>query len=84
MYMDYGQLNFNSDFLSISPQELNKLRIMVFTYSLPTVIDKICQVLSNEESFVSNPQAKSIIQRSIQFLSSNHNPQDKLTLLGSK
>lgn len=58
--------------------------MVVFTYSMPSIIDKVCQILSNEELTVSNPQAKAIIQKSIQFLTTNRNPHEKLLVSGGK
>lgn len=59
-------------------QELNKLRQVVLTYSLPHLTNAMCNLLAHEESTTTSQPAKAILQHCIQFLSSNQNPHDKL------
>ena len=47
-------------------------------------MDTICHILSTEEASAPNPQSKAILQRCIQFLSTNNNPQDRLLAMSSK
>ena len=59
-------------------QELNKLRLQALTFSIPTLLETLCQTLSAEEASAGSPLVKGLLQRILQFLSNNHNPQDKL------
>lgn len=59
-------------------KELNKLRLVAVTYTMPELIDVLCGALSKEEASANNPQAKALLSQCIQFLSTNKNPLDKL------
>ena len=61
-------------------QELNKLRQVALTYSMPELTEVLCAVLSLEESASSNPQIKTLLTQCSIFLSTNKNPQDRLVV----
>ena len=61
-------------------QELNKVRYEALTFSFPSLMEAVCKILSAEEA-VSSPAVKPMLQYYLQFLSTNHNPQEKLTPL---
>ena len=61
-------------------QELNKLRLVALTYSMPELTDVLSFVLSHEETSSSSPQIKTLLSQCSHFLSTNKNPQDRLVV----
>ena len=61
-------------------QELNKLRLVALTYSMPELTEVLAMVLGQEEAGCSSPQIKTLLNQCSQFLSTNKNPQDRLVV----
>ena len=61
-------------------QELNKLRLVALTYSMPELTDILSVVLSHEETASTSTQIKTLLKQCSHFLSNNKNPQDRLVV----
>ena len=61
-------------------QELNKLRLVALTYSMPELTEVLATVLGQEESSSSSQQIKTLLNQCSHFLSTNKNPQDRLVV----
>jgi hypothetical protein len=61
-------------------KELNKLRLVALTYSMPELTEVLSTVLALEETASSSQQIKTLLSQCSHFLSTNKNPQDRLVV----